>query len=156
MDHLVIPTPLGDALATSQNDRLTGLWLPGQKWPVLPREGCGKDPVLLRTKAWLDAYFRGDRPELEIPLDPRGTAFQRRVWDLLTKIPYGESTTYGALAVQLGIQSAQAVGQAVGANPISILIPCHRVLGSGGKLTGYAGGLDKKIFLLDLERIPYK
>ena len=114
--------------------------------------GNAFSPVLLAARCWLDAYFAGERPGVaDVPLAPRGTAFQRRVWDALLAIPYGETRTYGELAVALG-SSARAVGSAVGKNPISVIVPCHRVLGAGGSLTGYAGGLERKRALLALER----
>ena len=105
---------------------------------------------------WLERYFHGENPVIDFPILPEGTAFQRRVWSLLGTIPYGASTTYLQLARQLSpSMSPQAVGQAVGRNPIPIVIPCHRVLGANGKLTGYSGGIPAKIQLLELERIPY-
>ena len=113
--------------------------------------------VLRQTELWLDAYFRGDNPPAGIPLALEGTDFQKQIWNLLLTIPYGQIRSYGALArdaaALLGKQrmSAQAVGQAVSRNPVSILIPCHRVVGSDGSLTGYAGGLDRKIWLLNHE-----
>lgn len=152
-----LPSPLGDITALCQDDALAGLYLNTQKHPV---SGIRKDdlPLFAQLKLWLDEYFRGENPDIrQIPLSPQGTAFQMAVWDLLRKIPYGQVTTYGALASQLATQmgesrmSAQAVGGAVGKNPISILIPCHRVIGSSGSLTGYAGGLEKKTELLELE-----
>ena len=111
--------------------------------------------MFARTKRWLDAYFAGMRPEPLPPLAPKGSPFRQKVWRALLQIPYGETVTYGEIAEQISGgkagMSAQAVGGAVGHNPISIIIPCHRVLGSGGKLTGYAGGLEKKEYLLKLE-----
>ena len=104
-----------------------------------------------QTKVWLSLYFEGKIPDFLPPLNPKGTEFQKQVWEALLQIPYGETNTYGALAKKLGCKSAQAVGGAVGRNPISVLIPCHRVVGAGGKLTGYAGGVEKKEFLLQLE-----
>lgn len=113
-------------------------------------------PEYPAVRQWLDAYFAGQAPA-PLPVLPRGTAFQKRVWAILEQIPYGQTMTYGQIAGLLGkTMSAQAVGQAVGKNPIAIMIPCHRVLGAGGCLTGYAGGLDRKRFLLDLEGIPYR
>ena len=152
------PSPLGSLLLAAENDALTGLWLPGQKYYAagLP-ENAAEDPSLpaLRAAAeWLDAYFTGERPEISaLPLAPGGSDFQKLIWGLLREIPYGETTTYGALAAKaesrLGRKTAaRAVGAAVGRNPISILIPCHRVLGADRSLTGYAGGLDKKELLL--------
>jgi methylated-DNA-[protein]-cysteine S-methyltransferase len=117
-------------------------------------------PVLAQARAWLDAYFAGQRPDVgDLPLAPQGSAFRQAVWALLRAIPYGQTTTYGDLARALAAQSgqtrvsAQAVGGAVGHNPLSIVVPCHRVLGRGGSLTGYAGGLDKKVKLLTLEGV---
>ena len=139
-------SPVGKLLLRSNGEALTGLWIGREAEASLE-----EDPVLMKTKQWLDAYFRGERPTMEIPVAMEGTAFQRVVWNLLLKIPYGKTCTYGDLAKKLGCKSAQAVGGAVGKNPISILIPCHRVVGVDGSLTGYAGGVDKKEFLLDLE-----
>lgn len=164
--RMCFPSPLGEITALSDGSALTALYLPGQG-PGGARLAaisvpCGSDQVLLQTRAWLAAYFSGQNPAPEdIPLAPQGTPFQRAVWALLREIPYGASTTYGALAARIAAQrgiprmAAQAVGGAVGRNPIAILIPCHRVLGADGSLTGYAGGLDKKIALLTLENIPY-
>ena len=107
--------------------------------------------MLAAARRWLDAYFAGERPDVAgLPLAPRGTAFQRRVWSALLAIPYGETRTYGELAAALG-SSPRAVGSAVGKNPISVIVPCHRVLGADGSLTGYAGGLDRKRAILELE-----
>ena len=151
-------SPLGPLLLASDGDALTGLWLDGQKYYAAGlAEDASEDPSLpvLRAAAdWLDAYFAGQRPDPRaLPLDPRGSAFQKLVWELLKDIPFGETTTYGVLAAkaenQLGRRtSARAVGTAVGHNPISIIVPCHRVLGASGSLTGYAGGLKKKAWLL--------
>lgn len=158
------PSPIGKLTAVSNGQALLGLWIKGQKYfaaglTAKPEENPA-DPVLCIAKVWLEAYFQGNRPDLAgLPLAPRGTSFQKTVWELLCQIPYGDTTTYGALAVDLAARmgktsmSAQAVGQAVGRNPISIIIPCHRVLGMDGSLTGYAGGLEKKRFLLALEGI---
>ncbi len=154
----VYESPLGPLLLAGEGESLVGLWLPGQKYYAagLP-ENAAEDPSLpaLRAAAeWLDAYFAGERPEAQaLKLAPRGSEFQKLVWKLLWEIPYGETTTYRALAAkaetQLGRKTAaRAVGTAVGRNPISIIIPCHRVLGASGSLTGYAGGLDKKEWLL--------
>ena len=106
-------------------------------------------PVFLIVRAWLDGYFTGRKPEINFPIAPSGSDFQKKVWQLLLKIPYGGTDTYGAIAKAISpTMSAQAVGGAVGRNPISIIIPCHRCVGTGGKLVGYTGGLDKKIWLL--------
>lgn len=155
--YTCISSPIGTLTAVCADGFLTQLHL----HPVtLPDHIIRQDdaPVLIAVRQWLDQYFAGKVPETDIPLRPQGTAFQQRVWNTLLQIPYGKMVTYGQIAAQLGNprMSAQAVGQAVGKNPIAILIPCHRVLGAGRKLTGYAGGLDKKRYLLDLEQIEYK
>ncbi|MDO4174288.1 MAG: methylated-DNA--[protein]-cysteine S-methyltransferase [Eubacteriales bacterium] len=154
-------SPLGELMLSSDGTRLTGLWFQQQKYfgsTLSPDAQEGHIPLFDRADAWLDAYFHGENPPLDIPLAPKGSLFQRSVWDILLQIPYGEVTTYGAIAKRLEEQtgkhaSAQAVGGAVGHNPISILIPCHRVVGASGSLTGYAAGLDKKIQLLQLEGV---
>ena len=144
-------SPIGQLSLTCTDQALTGLFMNGEteKWD--------HHPILIQTGKWLDAYFRGENPVLDIPLHTEGTPFQQQVWKLLLEIPYGEVRTYGDLAREMAHitgkekMSAQAVGQAVGSNPIGILIPCHRVVGMKGQLTGYAWGLDKKIWLLSLE-----
>ena len=150
-------SPLGDILLAADEIGLTGVWLDSQKYfaGTLPQEliEC-ETPVLAEAKRWFDAYFSGREPDFTPPLHPTGSAFRHAVWDILLQIPYGQTTTYGAIARQLagtGRMSAQAVGGAVGHNPISIIVPCHRVVGTDGSLTGYAGGLAKKIALLELE-----
>ena len=149
-------SPLGRLTLAAAGGCLAGLWLPGQKYYMagageyVPGEDAAPLPL---ARVWLEAYFAGERPcPNELPLAPRGTAFQRRVWQALLEIPYGQTTTYGAMAERLGA-SPRVVGGAVGRNPISIVIPCHRVLGAGGALTGYAGGLEKKKWLLAHEGI---
>ena len=152
-------SPLGTLTLAGSQEALTGLWLPGQKYfaSTLPPDAGRQDdlPVFRQAASWLDAYFGRQLLPTLPPLAPAGSDFRQAVWRLLLEIPYGETTTYGALAQRLrqrGISAApQAVGGAVGHNPISILIPCHRVLGTNGRLTGYAGGLERKQFLLDLE-----
>lgn len=151
-------SPLGPLLLRADDEALTGLWFEGAKHcprPV-PDGGWGQCPALEETRQWLELYFAGQEPGFMPPLRLSGTPFQRSVWELLRRIPYGSTVTYGALARQLGRMSAQAVGGAVGRNPVSILVPCHRVVGSGGALTGYAGGLDKKRALLSLEGTKQK
>ena len=153
-------SPLGTILLSGAGEALTGLWFQGQKYEGagLPENAPTDEslPVFETARAWLRAYFAGEAlPELP-PLRPAGTAFQQAVWRQLLAIPYGERRTYGELAGELETilgrkTSARAVGSAVGRNPISLLIPCHRVVGSGGSLTGYAGGLERKAFLLALE-----
>ena len=153
-----LPSPVGELTLAADGAALTGLWMEGQKYfgAGLP-ETVQEDnlSVFQETKAWLEAYFaRAPLPALP-PLAPHGSPFRQAVWRLLLEIPYGTVTTYGALAQKLRQQgisaAAQAVGGAVGHNPISILIPCHRVVGSDGSLTGYAGGVEKKRYLLELE-----
>ena len=154
-------SPLGGILLAADDDGLTGLWFDGEKYFAdhLPAEHTEQEtPVLAQTARWLDIYFSGQEPDFTPPLHPCGSAFRQEVWALLRQIPYGQTTTYGALAARLAAErglakmSAQAVGGAVGHNPISLIIPCHRVVGTDGSLTGYAGGIDKKARLLALEK----
>lgn len=154
-------SPLGNILLAADETGLVGLWLEGQKYygGHLPAEQVEQEtPILTETRRWLDIYFTGAEPDFTPPLHPIGSEFRQAVWQLLLQIPYGQTTTYGELARQMAAKmgletmSAQAVGGAVGHNEISIIIPCHRVVGTGGSLTGYAGGLDKKIRLLELEK----
>ena len=156
------PSPVGRLTLGSDGQYLIGLWIEGQKYfgstlegPLSEREDL---PVFAAAKEWLDRYFARERPEPDtLPLRLKGSAFQKRVWKLLCEIPYGEVTTYGALASKVAEQmgrssmSGQAVGGAVGHNPLSIVVPCHRVVGSDGSLTGYAGGIKRKVSLLKLE-----
>jgi len=157
MRTAIIETPLGAIQAAAADKGLSGLWFVGQKYFPAAAQTWVKEPTLpvfAALKSWLEDYFAGKNPEITLPLAPQGTAFQQAVWDILLKIPYGKTSTYGEIAAQLNAGkkgAAQAVGGAVGHNPISLLIPCHRVLGAGGSLTGYAGGLDKKRALLELE-----
>ena len=145
-------SPLGKLLLTCTDVGLTGI---GMDHEIPDKQDV--HPILIQTAAWLDAYFRGERLPVEISLAPEGTAFQKQVWKILQTIPYGEIRTYGQLARELAEllgkekMSAQAVGQAVGRNPINILVPCHRVVGVAGQLTGYSYGLEKKIWLLKQE-----
>ena len=141
---------------------LRGLWFDGQKYFArdLSAERIEQNtPALTEAKRWLDIYFAGKEPDFLPPLHPTGSAFRQSVWEILLKIPYGQTITYGDIARQLAAKrglanmSAQAVGGAVGHNEISVIIPCHRVVGANGSLTGYAGGIDKKIFLLKHEGI---
>lgn len=155
-----LASPVGPLFLASDGQALTGLWLEGQKYfpEGLDRaEEAPELPVFRQTRAWLDAYFAKSPLPSPPPLAPQGSSFRQAVWQLLLEIPYGQTTTYGQLTETLkgrGMKAApQAVGGAVGHNPISILIPCHRVLGADGSLTGYAGGVEKKRFLLDLERV---
>lgn len=153
----VYPSPLGEITLVCDEEALLHLSLPGQK-SFAQECAAGAHPILEAAKQWLDAYFAGNAPSpAALPLRPAGTEFRRLIWGLLLEIPYGKTVSYGTLAKRaaeaLGKPrlSAQAVGQAVGANPIAIVIPCHRVVGADGSLTGYAGGLHYKKALLQLE-----
>lgn len=154
-------SPLGGILLAADEIGLTGLWFDGQKYFArgLSNERIAQETsVLAEANRWLDIYFTGKEPDFTPPLHPIGSAFRRSVWEILLQIPYGQTTTYGEIARQLAKKqgldrmSAQAVGGAVGHNEISIIIPCHRVVGADGSLTGYAGGIHKKEQLLELER----
>lgn len=155
-------SPVGNILLAADEIGLTGLWFEGQKYFALylDKEHEEKElPIFKQTKRWLDVYFSGKEPDFSVPLHFTGTDFQNEVWEILYSIPYGTTMTYGEIAKQIAAKrglkrmSAQAVGGAVGHNEISIIVPCHRVVGSNGSLTGYAGGLDKKIWLLTLEKV---
>ena len=154
-------SPLGTVWMAGEGDALTGLWFEGQKhFPtaLLERASERRLPLFEQAEAWLDAYFAGSEPGFSVSLRLCGTPFQQLVWQLLRDIPYGRLCTYGELArevaARLGVpgMSARAVGNAVGRNPVSIIVPCHRVVGSTGSLTGYAGGVERKRYLLDLEK----
>ena len=151
---------IGDILLATDEIGLIGLWFEGQKYfaNTLPDEHIPQETeILTETIKWLDMYFSGEEPNFTPPLHPSGSSFRQAVWQILLQIPYGQTITYGEIARQMSeIQntphmSAQAVGGAVGHNEISLIIPCHRVVGTNGSLTGYAGGIDKKIALLKLE-----
>ena len=157
------PSPLGDILLASKNNELIGLWFEGQKYYLASineeMQEKNDEEIFLKTKNWLDRYFKGGQPNIkELSLNP----IRKKVWKILCDIPYGKTITYKEIAEKLAKEkglksmSAQAVGGAVGHNPISIIIPCHRVVGTSGNLTGYAGGLDKKEYLLKLEKIERK
>ena len=155
--HAVIDSPLGELTLVAVGDALIGLYF-RHHWYRPPAEAFGptvdakSDALLAEAQAQLDDFLAGYRTGFDLPTALRGDDPQRRVWDRLTAIPYGETVTYGELAADLADGStAQEVGAAVGRNPLSIIVPCHRVLGKNGKLTGYAGGLERKKFLLDLE-----
>ena len=148
------PSPLGELILVSDGSALTGLRFTGQRhFPAgLPAPGpVSASEVFEDTARWLELYFSGERPSFLPRLSPEGTAFQRTVWERLLRIPDGKTVTYAGLAAGLGT-SARAVGGAVGRNPISLIIPCHRVVGAGGALTGYAGGIGRKEALLRFER----
>lgn len=147
-------SPLGPILLAADETGLTGLWFEAQKYfPSFSGVDYQEKetPVLTETVRWLDVYFSGKDPGFLPPLHPQGSPFRQAVWNILLTIPRGQTMTYGEIARRLGVHSAQAVGGAVGHNPISILIPCHRVVGSDGSLTGYAGGVERKARLLQLE-----
>ena len=157
-------SPLGKITLASDGENLIGLWIEGQKYyfSSLKQEIIKQDnlEIFNKTKKWLERYFNKEKPQIaELKLAPIGNEFRQNVWKILKKIPYGETTTYGEIAKQLAKimkkekMSAQAVGGAVGHNPISIIIPCHRVVGKSGSLTGYVGGIDKKVKLLELEGV---
>ena len=144
-------SPVGKLLLTCREEGLTGIWFDRE----LPEPGERQDHhILQQTRCWLEAYFRGEDPVMDIPVALEGTAFQKRVWQSLLTIPYGHTRSYGDIAREMAAffgkekMSAQAVGRAVGKNPISILLPCHRVVGAKGQITGYGGGMERKIHLL--------
>ena len=151
-------SPLGLILLAISHDALSALWFDGQRhqpdptpWPEAPNH-----PVANQTRAQLDDYFAGQRTAFDLPLDlSSGTAFQQAVWRALLTIPAGSTRSYGAISAEIGRPTAvRAVGGAIGRNPVSILVPCHRVVGASGALTGYAGGLERKMALLQLEGAP--
>ncbi len=155
-------SPLGGILLAADHEGLTGLWFDGEKYyadHLDPEHQAGNLPALDDARRWLDIYFTGREPDFMPPVHMIGSAFQMEVWNILRQIPYGQTTTYGWITKQIAARrglarmSAQAVGGAVGHNEISIIVPCHRVVGSGGSLTGYAGGVDKKNALLQLEGV---
>lgn len=171
------PSPLGNITMAGDGQAITGLWFDGQKYfganlnkeyktekspeikKPLEYEGTKQLPVFAETKKWLDLYFQGKEPDFTPQLSLKGSPFRMTVWEILLAIPYGQTITYGEIAARIAAQkgiphmSAQAVGGAVGHNPISIIVPCHRVVGTNGSLTGYAGGIDKKMELLKLEKV---
>ena len=160
----IYKSPIGDVTLACEGDNLIGLWLDGQKYhgDTILKSMTENDnlPLFDVVKKWLDRYFAGKNPDIsELSLAPVGTEFRQIVWKILCEIPYGEVITYGDIAKKMAIKmnkknmSGQAVGGAVGHNPISIIIPCHRVVGSNGSLTGYAGGIQTKVKLLELEGV---
>lgn len=153
-------SPLGDILLAADDEGLTGLWFEGQKYFALYLDDENEEretPDIVAARAWLDEYFAGHEPTTRLRLHFTGTPFQNEVWEILCSIPYGQTMTYGQIAAEvarrrgLARMSSQAVGGAVGHNEISVIVPCHRVVGSNGSLTGYAGGIAKKVELLKLE-----
>lgn len=153
-----VSSPLGDILITADEQGLTGLWFSECKDASEESKTGELLPTLQETKRWLERYFKGEQPAFLPPMHLKGTPFQCEVWQLLQTIPYAQTVSYGQLAQTLAHRrgaahmSAQAVGRAAAYNPILLLIPCHRVIGADGSLTGYAGGLERKRFLLDLEQ----
>ncbi len=154
-------SPLGGITEASDGRALTGLWFDGQKYFGAGLSASAGEKMLSvfeQTDRWLDIYFSGREPDFTLPLSLNGSAFRKDIWRILLTIPYGQTTTYGKIAAVLAAKrglphmSAQAVGGAVGHNPVSLIVPCHRVTGSDGSLTGYAGGIDKKAELLKLEK----
>ncbi len=155
--HVIAETTLGPLTLVACDDAVTGVYFPGH-WHLPPKEAIGDrvdletDALLTEAAAQLNQYLAGARTTFDLPTSTQGNPLQERVWEMLREIPYGATTTYGDLAGRLGDKAlSQAVGQAVGHNPLSIIVPCHRVVGSTGKLTGFAGGLARKRALLDLE-----
>lgn len=157
-------SPLGKILLSADDNGLNGVWFENQKYfaKCLDKDYIKKESHILKdTKKWLDIYFSGKEPDFTPPLSLIGTDFQKKIWSILSEIPYGKTITYGGISNIFKARyarksmSAQAVGGAVGKNNISIIIPCHRVIGSDGSLTGYAGGIDKKIELLRLEKANF-
>ena len=155
-------SPLGSITLTADSAALTGLWFDGQRHfadTLAPVQEEKPLPVFNEVKRWLDVYFRGKAPGFTPPLNMMGSPFRRAVWEILLTIPFGKTMTYGEiahiLAMQKGLRrmSAQAVGGAVGHNPVSLIVPCHRVIGANGNLTGYGGGLERKVRLLELEGV---
>jgi methylated-DNA-[protein]-cysteine S-methyltransferase len=157
-----IKSPIGILTVSSDGQSVSGLWIEGQKYFAKTLEDDVSEqnlPLFEEVRRWLDIYFSGKKPDFTLPLMPKGSSFQKSIWDDLREIPYGQTITYGTLAKQFEVKnkgertSARAVGNAVGHNPISILIPCHRIIGKNGSLTGYAGGINTKIKLLQLEGV---
>lgn len=175
LNFYICNLPLGQALLTANKHQLCGLYLESQAnfKKLLSQKSANQASLITQadsphrleifkaTEQWLNSYFKGQQPKMDLPLQLEGSEFQKQVWDLLLEIPYGTTTTYGALAKRFAQKygreqmSAQAIGGAVGRNPISIIVPCHRVIGSDGSLTGYAGGIDKKLQLLQLEGVKF-
>ena len=151
-------SPIGKMLIASDGEAICGAWFYGQKhFPSTDFIVNDDLAIFKKATGWLEDYFNGKNPKVDFKIKAQGSQFRQRVWKILSEIPYGETMTYGEIASMISpTMSAQAVGGAVGHNPISIMVPCHRVLGSNGKLTGYAGGIDRKIALLRMEGIDFK
>ena len=155
-------SPLGGITMASDGQSLTGLWFDGQKYFAenLPEEHIKRQfPVFIQAAEWLDVYFSGKAPNFNPPISMEGISlFRKRIWEIMLEIPFGQVSTYGQIAKRIAVEtgkkvSAQAVGGAVGHNSISLIIPCHRVVGTNGSITGYAGGIDKKLALLKMEGV---
>lgn len=154
-------SPIENILLAAKNEKLIGAWFENQNNNLLNFKDeikeTEKNEILIKTKKWLDKYFNGEKPSiLDLEIEPIGGEFRQRVWNILCEIPYGKTITYGDIAKRIAKEtnkkmSAQAVGGAIGHNPIAIIIPCHRVIGASGNLTGYAGGIERKAFLLKHE-----
>ena len=153
--HGTIDSPLGQLTLVAGDGVLSGLYFPGHWYPPSREQlGARSERGFERAERELGEYLAGDRTSFDLPTKAAGDEFQRRVWELIDQIPYGETTTYGEMAATLGDPAlARRVGAAVGRNPLSVIVPCHRVVGKDGKLTGYAGGLERKRFLLELEGV---
>lgn len=158
--HVLFDSPIGPLQLATSNAGITGIYMHEPTHPPRPEDlgiqlaSPTEHPILAQCASELEQYFAGQRTVFSVPLDAHGTEFQQRVWDKLVSIPFGQSRSYGELAIQLGdAKLTRAVGTANGRNPISIVVPCHRVIGADGSLTGYAGGLERKLFLLRLEGI---
>jgi methylated-DNA-[protein]-cysteine S-methyltransferase len=153
VNHTTSGSPIGELTLVARGGRLTGVYFPHHWYKPDPASfGPRTETGFEEAASQLAEYFSGQRTSFDLPLDARGDPFKIRVWDLIRAIPYGQTVSYGDLAAQLGEATAQEVGAAVGRNPLSVIVPCHRVVGKNGSLTGYAGGLARKRFLLDLEK----
>ena len=156
----MVDSPIGPLTIAANERGVTGIYMVNHSHPPAAEalgeklESPGDDPFIAQAAEELGEYFAGQRTAFDVPLDPAGTEFQRRVWAELARIPFGQTRSYGELALELGdVKLTRAVGTANGRNPVSIIVPCHRVIGADGSLTGYAGGLERKLFLLRLEGI---
>lgn len=159
-NYMIFDSKLGKMYISADNSGINGIWFWKQKFFPSPQQlgvECNENPILREAKRKIELYFDGKIQQFDIPIHVNGTDFQRLIWEILQTIPYGKTLTYGQIAkiaaqkMQIDTMSAQAVGNAVGRNPVSIMIPCHRVIGANGSLTGYAGGIDRKSALLALE-----
>jgi len=153
--HTLVDSPVGELTLVAEDGKLTGLYFPHHWYrPDAATFGDRDDAGFRTARRQLAEYFAGDRERFDLPLGPHGDAFEQRVWERIGRIPYGRTVSYGELAEELGSTSAKDAGAAVGRNPLCVIVPCHRVVGKDGSLTGYAGGLARKRFLLRLEEPP--